>query len=37
MYTKYLSFEKHPLTNAVKNPAGLFLSMSVSLLVNPTG
>jgi len=33
MYTKYLSFQKHPLTNVVKNPADLFLSMSVSLLI----
>jgi len=33
MYTKYLSFQKHPLTNVVKYPADLFLSMSVSLLI----
>jgi hypothetical protein len=33
MYTKYLSFQKHRLTNVVKYPADLFLSMSVSLLI----
>ena len=33
MYTKYLSFQKHTLTNVVKNPADQFLSMSVSLSI----
>ena len=33
MYTKYLSFQKHALTNVVKYPADLFLSMIVSLLI----
>jgi len=33
MYSKYLSFQKHPLTNEVKYPGDLFSSMSVSLLI----